>query len=47
VLVELKAIMQLENIHLAQVLIISKLIGLRLLVNQFGSKSLTFKKVVL
>ncbi len=48
VLVELKAIIQLENVHLAQALNYLKAykLGVGLLIN-FGSKSLTFKRVVL
>ncbi|MBU1298040.1 MAG: GxxExxY protein [Bacteroidetes bacterium] len=48
VLVELKAIIQLEDVHLAQALNYLKAYKLEvgLLVN-FGSKSLTFKRVVL
>jgi GxxExxY protein len=48
VLVELKAVIELEDIHLAQVLNYLKAYRLEvgLLIN-FGSKSLTFKRVVL
>ncbi len=48
VLVELKAITQLEDVHLAQVLNYLKAYHLEvgLLIN-FGSKSLTFKRLVL
>ena len=48
VLVELKAIIQLENVHLAQALNYLKAYKLEvgLLIN-FGSKSLTFKRLVL
>jgi GxxExxY protein len=48
VLVELKAIIQLEDVHLAQILNYLKAYRLEvgLLIN-FGSKSLTFKRVVL
>ncbi|WP_039053615.1 GxxExxY protein [Sphingobacterium sp. T2] len=48
VLVELKAIVQLEDVHLAQVLNYLKAYKLEvgLLIN-FGSKSLTFKRLVL
>ena len=48
VLVELKAIIELENVHLAQVLNYLKAYKLEvgLLIN-FGSKSLTFKRLVL
>ena len=48
VLVELKAIIQLEEVHLAQALNYLKAYRLEvgLLIN-FGSKSLTFKRVVL
>ncbi len=48
VLVELKAIIQLEDVHLAQVLNYLKAYRLEvaLLIN-FGSKSLTFKRLVL
>ena len=48
VLVELKAIVQLEDVHLAQVLNYLKAYRFEvgLLIN-FGSKSLTFKRVVL
>lgn len=48
VLVELKAIIQLEDVHLAQALNYLKAYKLKvgLLIN-FGSKSLTFKRVVL
>lgn len=48
VLVELKAIIQLEDVHLAQILNYLKAYKLEvgLLIN-FGSKSLTFKRVVL
>ena len=48
VLVELKAIITLENVHLAQVLNYLKAYKLEvaLLIN-FGSKSLTFKRLVL
>ncbi|MFD1629408.1 GxxExxY protein [Pseudopedobacter beijingensis] len=48
VLVELKAIIQLEDVHLAQVLNYLKAYKLEvgLLIN-FGSKSLTFKRLVL
>lgn len=47
VLVELKAIIELENVHLAQVLNYLKAYKLEvgLLIN-FGSKSLTFKRLV-
>ncbi len=47
VLVELKAIIQLEDVHLAQILNYLKAYRLEvgLLIN-FGSKSLTFKRVV-
>ncbi len=48
VLVELKAVIQLEDVHLAQVLNYLKAYRLEvaLLIN-FGSKSLTFKRLVL
>lgn len=48
VLVELKAIIQLEDVHLAQALNYLKAYKLEvgLLIN-FGSKSLTFKRIVL
>jgi GxxExxY protein len=48
VLVELKAIIQLEDVHLAQILNYLKAFRFEvgLLIN-FGSKSLTFKRVVL
>src|SRR5690554_1920079 len=48
ILVELKAIIQLEDVHLAQVLNYLKAYKLEvgLLIN-FGSKSLTFKRLVL
>lgn len=48
VLVELKAIIQLEDVHLAQALNYLKAykLGVGLLIN-FGSKSLTFKRLVL
>jgi len=48
VLVELKALIQLEDVHLAQVLNYLKAYKLEvgLLIN-FGSKSLTFKRLVL
>ena len=48
ILVELKAIIQLEDVHLAQVLNYLKAYKLEvgLLIN-FGSKSLTFKRIVL
>ena len=48
ILVELKAIIQLEDVHLAQILNYLKAYRLEvgLLIN-FGSKSLTFKRVVL
>ena len=48
VLVELKAIIQLEDVHLAQILNYLKAYKLEvgLLIN-FGSKSLTFKRLVL
>jgi GxxExxY protein len=48
VLVELKAIIQLEDVHIAQVLNYLKAYKLEvgLLIN-FGSKSLTFKRLVL
>ena len=48
VLVELKAIIELEDVHLAQVLNYLKAykLGVGLLIN-FGSKSLTFKRLVL
>ncbi|MBT3251818.1 MAG: GxxExxY protein [Candidatus Marinimicrobia bacterium] len=48
VLVELKAIIQLDDVHLAQVLNYLKVYQLKvgLLIN-FGSKSLTFKRLVL
>ena len=48
VLVELKAIIELEDVHLAQVLNYLKAYRLEvgLLIN-FGSKSLTFKRIVL
>ena len=48
VLVELKAVIQLEDVHLAQVLNYLKAYRLEvgLLIN-FGSRSLTFKRVVL
>ena len=47
ILVELKAIIQLENVHLAQALNYLKVYKLEvgLLIN-FGSKSLTFKRLV-
>jgi GxxExxY protein len=48
VLVELKAVKELEDVHLAQVLNYLKAYRLEvaLLIN-FGSKSLTFKRLVL
>ena len=48
VLVELKALVQLEDVHLAQVLNYLKAyrLSVGLLIN-FGSKSLTFKRLVL
>ena len=48
VLVELKAIIELEDVHLAQVLNYLKAykLGVGLLIN-FGSKSLTFKRLIL
>jgi GxxExxY protein len=48
VLVELKAIIQLEDVHIAQILnyLRAYRIEVGLLIN-FGSKSLTFKRVVL
>jgi GxxExxY protein len=48
VLVELKAVIQLEDVHLAQVLNYLKAYKLEvaLLIN-FGSKSLSFKRLVL
>jgi GxxExxY protein len=48
VLVELKAVIELEDVHLAQVLNYLKAYKLKvgLLIN-FGSKSLTFKRLVL
>jgi GxxExxY protein len=48
VLVELKAVIQLEEVHWAQVLNYLKAyrLGVGLLIN-FGSKSLTFKRLVL
>ncbi len=48
ILVELKAIIQLEDVHLAQALNYLKAYNMEvgLLIN-FGSKSLTFKRVVL
>ena len=48
ILVELKAVIELENVHLAQVLNYLKAYKLEvgLLIN-FGSKSLTFKRLVL
>ena len=48
VLVELKALIELEDVHLAQVLNYLKAYKLKvgLLIN-FGSKSLTFKRLVL
>ena len=48
VLVELKAIIQLEDVHLAQALNYLKAykLDVGLLIN-FGSKSLTFKRIVL
>ena len=48
VLVELKAVIELEDVHLAQVLNYLKAyrLGVALLIN-FGSKSLTFKRLVL
>jgi len=48
VLVELKAVIQLEDVHLAQILNYLKAYRLEvgLLIN-FGSKSLTFKRLVL
>jgi GxxExxY protein len=47
VLVELKAVIQLEDVHLAQALNYLKVYQLevRLLIN-FGSKSLTFKRLI-
>ena len=48
VLVELKAIVELEDVHLAQVLNYLKAYKLEVgLVINFGSKSLTFKRLVL
>lgn len=48
ILVELKEIIQLEDVHIAQVLIYLKAYKLEvgLLIN-FGSKSLTFKRLVI
>lgn len=48
VLVELKAIIELQDVHLAQALNYLKAykLGVALLIN-FGSKSLTFKRLVL
>lgn len=50
VLVELKAVIELEDVHLAQVLNYLKAyrleVGLLIIIN-FGSKSLTFKRLVL
>lgn len=48
ILVELKAVIQLENVHLAQILNYLKIYKLEvgLLIN-FGSKSLTFKRFAL
>jgi len=48
VLIELKAIIEIEEVHLAQVLNYLKAYRLEvgLLIN-FGSKSLTFKRIVL
>lgn len=48
ILVELKAVIQLENVHLAQALNYLKVYKLEvgLLIN-FGSKSLTFKRLVM
>lgn len=48
ILVEIKAIIQLEDVHLAQVLnyLRAYKLGVGLLIN-FGSKSLTFKRIVL
>lgn len=48
ILVELKAVIQLEDVHLAQALNYLKAykLGVGLLIN-FGSKSLTFKRIVL
>lgn len=48
VLVELKAVIQLEDVHLAQALNYLKAykLGVGVLIN-FGSKSLTFKRIVL
>lgn len=48
VLVELKAVVQLEDVHLAQVLNYLKAYKLEVaLLLNFGSKSLTFKRLVL
>ena len=48
VLVELKAIIQLEDVHLAQALNYLKAYKLEVgLIINFGSKSLTFKRIVL
>jgi GxxExxY protein len=48
VLVELKAIIQMENVHIAQVLNYLKAYKLEVaLFINFGSKSLTFKRLVL
>lgn len=48
VLVELKAVVQLEDVHLAQVLNYLKAYRLEVgLLLNFGSKSLTFKRLVL
>ena len=48
VLVELKAIIELDDVHLAQVLNYLKAYRLEVaLLIKFGSKSLTFKRLVL
>jgi GxxExxY protein len=48
VLVELKAVIELEDVHLAQILNYRKAYKLDVgLLNNFGSKSLTFKRLVL
>jgi GxxExxY protein len=48
VLVELKAVIQLEDVHLAQIINYLKAYRLQVgLLTNFGSKSLTFKRLVL
>ena len=48
ILVELKAVIQLEDVHLAQALNYLKVYKLEVgLLIKFGSKSLTFKRIVM